>query len=107
MARDFARTFYRSPAWQKCRDGYFKKAGGLCERCLTKGIVRPGEIVHHKIHLTPQNIDNPDITLNWDNLELVCRDCHAEEHPEIYGKEHDRYAVDDDGNVTFIKKFDK
>lgn len=33
---------------------------------------RPGAIVHHKEHLTPQNINDPDITLSEDNLELLC-----------------------------------
>lgn len=48
---------------------------GLCVRCG-----KPSEIVHHKIHLTPQNIDNPSITLSEDNLETLCRECHAIEH---------------------------
>lgn len=48
---------------------------GLCVRCG-----KPGEIVHHKIYLTPENIGNPDISLNPDNLETLCRDCHALEH---------------------------
>ena len=43
-----------------------------CVRC---GAI--GEIVHHKIHLSPENIDNPDISLSEDNLELLCRDCYA------------------------------
>jgi 5-methylcytosine-specific restriction endonuclease McrA len=51
---------------------------GLCVRCG-----RPGEIVHHKIHLTPQNINDPSIALGEDNLELLCRDCHAIVHEEI------------------------
>lgn len=48
---------------------------GLCVRCG-----KPGEIVHHIEHLTPNNINNPAITLSEDNLELLCRDCHAVEH---------------------------
>ena len=48
---------------------------GLCVRCG-----KPGEIVHHKTYLTPQNIDNPYITLGEDNLETLCRECHAIEH---------------------------
>jgi len=40
----------------------------------------PGLIVHHKIHLDPSNINNPDITLNWDRMEYLCLDCHNNEH---------------------------
>lgn len=54
----------------------------------------PGVIVHHRIHLTPQNITNPMIVLNWNNLELLCRECHAKEH----GKEK-RYTIDELGRV--------
>lgn len=80
MAKEFARKFYSSKAWQSCRNEYVKKARGLCENCLRRGIYRPGEIVHHKIELDPININIPEIALNFDNLELLCRDCHAEVH---------------------------
>ena len=66
--------------------------------CLAKGIYKPGEIVHHKIHLTPNNVNNPAVTLNWDNLQLVCRDCHAEIHEKNGGNR--RYAVDAWGRVS-------
>lgn len=102
MARDFARSFYKSKAWLKTRQAYIQSVDGLCERCLTRGIVKPGVIVHHKVHLNPQNIHNPDIALGFDNLELVCRDCHAKEHPEIYGVDkfqEPRVMFDIDGNI--------
>lgn len=80
MQRSFARSFYNSVAWQKCRDGYRTEKGGLCERCLANGRIVPGEEVHHRIYLTPDNLNDPAISLNWDNLELLCKDCHLEEH---------------------------
>ena len=92
--KEFAKGFYHSQAWKRCRDAYAKAAGGLCERCLAKGLYNPGEIVHHKVALTPDNIRNPAVALAWDNLELVCRNCHAELHGT--GK---RYRVDALGRV--------
>lgn len=93
--------FYSSGAWKKCRESYRKSVGGLCENCLKKGIYTPGEIVHHNIeHVTPDNVDNPEVTLSFDNLELLCRDCHAKEHDEMYGHDARRYIVDAHGNVT-------
>lgn len=80
MARNFSLRFYKSAAWQSCRDGYIQHRqavdGGLCERCHDQ----PGYICHHTIWLTPQNITDPTIVLNWDNLEYVCKDCHDAEH---------------------------
>lgn len=75
MAKEFAKSFYRSTAWKKCRDGFIKSVFGLCQRCS-----RTGYIVHHKIVLTSNNINDPDITLNWDHLEYLCQDCHNKEH---------------------------
>jgi 5-methylcytosine-specific restriction endonuclease McrA len=96
MARDFAEPFYNSPAWKKCRKAYAKSVRNLCERCLAKGIYKPGVIVHHKVWLTPENIYNPAVTLNWDNLELLCRDCHAAEHDA----KQRRYSCDELGRIA-------
>lgn len=61
--------FYNSKAWRECRDAYFASQYGLCERCGS-----PGLIVHHKIVLTLVNISDPNVTLNWENLELLCEE---------------------------------
>lgn len=103
MAQDYARRFYSSKAWQKTRAAYLKYAGGLCERCFTKGIITPGVIVHHIKPITPENINDPTITLSFDNLELVCRECHADEHDELYAmRRNRRYVVEKNGSVRTI-----
>lgn len=80
MAQEWAKGFYNSKAWQVCRKSYISKRicldGGLCERCHEA----PGYILHHKIHLTETNIQNPDIALNHCNLEYLCKKCHDNEH---------------------------
>ena len=91
----FAHQFYVSPAWIKCRRAYAESVGGMCERCYASGKIVPGTQVHHKIRLTPQNINNPEITLNWDNLELLCDDCHNDEH-----KKGVRWRTDAEGHVA-------
>ena len=75
MAKDWAKAFYKSVAWQKCRAAYIQSVFGLCERCQ-----RPGVEVHHKIYLSPSNINDPMITLSFENLELLCSSCHSIEH---------------------------
>ena len=96
--KDYAKTFYKSQAWKDTRNAYAKSKGNLCEVCLAKGIYRSGEIVHHKIHLSPENIADPSVSLNWDNLQLVCRDCHAMAHDQ----RQRRYKLDELGRVIFI-----
>ena len=94
--QDYSAAFYNSKAWKDCRDSYRKRAGGLCERCKAKGIIKAGEVVHHKQHINPVNIQDPTITLSFDNLELLCRDCHAEAHKRVQR----RYKADKYGRIT-------
>lgn len=89
--------FYKTSAWLKCRDGYIKSVGGLCERCLANGIITPGYIVHHKCYIDQWNVNDPSVTLNWDNLEYLCLDCHNKEH--FKEKVPSRYKVNSDGSV--------
>lgn len=77
---EFADTFYKSFAWKKCRAGYLRSVGGLCERCLARGLVVPADQVHHIRKLTPENLNDPAVTLSWDNLEALCFECHIAEH---------------------------
>lgn len=75
MDEYFARRFYKSTQWIKCRTGYMLSQNYICEICGN-----PGEICHHKTHLTPENIGNPDIALNWERLQCVCLACHNQIH---------------------------
>jgi len=95
MAKDYAKAFYDSDAWHACRDAYKQSVGGLCERCRKRGLIKAGEIVHHKVYLTPRNINDPRVALNFANLELVCLDCHNVEHTA----HKKRYVFDVRGNL--------
>lgn len=91
----WAESFYKSTAWKNCRNSYVRSVGGLCEDCYAKGIVKAAEEVHHKTHLTKQNINDPEITMNWSNLVALCHDCHMKRH---YPNER-RYTIDEYGRV--------
>jgi len=93
--KEYAEAFYKSTEWKNCRKEYVKSVGGLCENCLKKGVYKPAIIVHHIEHITPQNIDNPEITLNYANLLAVCRDCHG----ELHAKKKRYYTDPDTGEV--------
>ena len=75
MAQTWAKWFYTGKAWRNCRLAFVKSKCGICQRCG-----RPGDIVHHKVYLTPGNINDASISLNWENLELLCIECHNQEH---------------------------
>ena len=92
--------FYTSWAWRKCRKAFATSKGNLCEKCMKRGIIEAGSKdrpleVHHKIPLTNENVKDPKIALNWDNLELLCKTCHDEEKT----RKQKRWRVDELGRV--------
>ena len=93
--------FYRSQAWKDTRRNYKQSVGNLCERCLKRGLISSADVVHHIVPLTAENIGDINLSLNWDNLQALCRKCHAEVHDEIYAKRSGRrYKVDEQGKVV-------
>lgn len=107
MAKEFAKAFYKSKAWQSCRKAYISQRigtdGGMCERCKA----RTGYILHHKTALTPQNITDTDVTLNRCNLEYVCKACHDEIHYSLEHKIKPCAVFDDNGQVIPDPERDK
>lgn len=106
MAQDFARSFYKSPAWLKNRKSYLMRTidtprgpcpPGMCERCFERGKLTPARVVHHKRHLSPDNINDPKVTLAYDNLQRLCQDCHAEVHSDT---EPARVTFNADGTIA-------
>lgn len=78
------------------RDVVMSRDRYLCVDCLKHGVIKPAEEVHHITEITPDNIDDPDVTLNMDNLVSLCRECHRARHGETVK----RYSVDEFGRVT-------
>lgn len=100
MAQDYARSFYRSKAWRECRASFIQSRvaidGGMCEHCKDKA----GYIVDHIEEITPDNISDPWITLNHDNLQFLCLVCHNVKH---YGSPVTRNGLrfDSDGQLVW------
>lgn len=84
-------NFYKSPAWLAAREVKIMSVNGLCERCGQIGIE-----VHHKERLTIDNVIDTSISLNQENLELLCRECHNQEHERFSNK----VRFDKDGNLV-------
>lgn len=94
MAKDYARAFYNSGVWKKTQALYLESQNYICEDC--GGVAC---IVHHIKHIAPDNIEDPEITLDWDNLKAVCYECHAIEHMGSAAR-LGGIAFDADGNVV-------
>ena len=78
--RSIDSNFYKSKAWEATRAKYLDQVNHTCERCAKNGILIPARIVHHKIYLTEENYKDPKVSLNFENLEALCQDCHNKEH---------------------------
>lgn len=71
---------------------------GMCERCFQRGDLHAAKVVHHIIHLTPENVDDPHISLSFDNFQRLCQDCHAAVHSSA---PESRVTFDEMGNVVW------
>lgn len=93
--------FYTTRKWRNCRAAFLDSKGYLCEDCLKEGIINPGSKeqpleVHHKEELTEDNINDPNITLNWDNMEALCK----QHHDKKKKSRKRRWTVDSNGTIT-------
>lgn len=93
MAKEYAIKFYSSNSWIKCRLGFMQSKNFVCDRC--NGV---GYIAHHKKHITPENINDPNITLNWANLQCLCLECHNAVHGNSEAFVNG-VSFDNDGNI--------
>lgn len=87
-------SFYNSARWRSVSAAYMASQNYLCEICG-----RPAKICHHKIWLNNFNVKNPEIALDWSNLQAVCIECHN----AIHSGDHARVSFDPEGNVESVK----
>ena len=105
MAKEFSKAFYNSRRWRKNAKAFAESKCWICSRCHNRSMTGSGTprmIVHHKTPLTPENIHDDSIAYGWDNLELLCIDCHNAVHAEGKGGE---CLFDADGNPIGRKTF--
>ena len=93
IARQFAQAFYHSPQWRAVRKQVLRRDQFTCRDCTGRATE-----VHHRIELTPMNINDPSIALNPDNLESLCWLCH-DKRTKGCSDAGSGYAFDDDGQV--------
>lgn len=94
MAQAWAKSFYASKEWRQTSRAYMASKSYICERCGDAA-----EVCHHKKYLTQYNITDPYISLSFDNLEALCKDCHGKEHM----LKNNLTYFDEAGNVERVK----
>lgn len=74
------RRFYRSKAWQECRQIVIDRQFGICADCIENGDVTPIDEIHHLTFLTEDNVGDPSVSLNPDKCVGLCTNCHNKRH---------------------------
>lgn len=108
--RSTNREFYESKTWKQVRLNVWIKQNCLCARCkkpvyvnkLSEWIPKDKRlkgIVHHIEYLNNNNVNDINVSLNEDNLEGLCINCHNKEHFTTNVVRKD-VMFDEDGNLV-------
>lgn len=78
-------SFYSSTVWKKLRQGIIRERtardGGLiCGYCHQPIVAPYDAICHHITPLTEANVNDPDVSLNPENIMVVHHSCHSRIH---------------------------
>lgn len=108
MARyDAQKSFYNSVRWRKFRSIIIAERGPVCAKC-GKIIVNPldCEVDHNPTELTPDNVSDPNVSLNPDNVQILCHTCHDQKHGR-FGRQPEQgvfliYGPPLSGKTTYV-----
>ena len=80
--------FYRSKEWQRFRDIVISERmhddGFVYDEITGKPIVKKHDIIlHHKIELTEDNVNDYSVSLNPDNIMIVSHKTHNAIHNKL------------------------
>lgn len=88
MAQQFSKSFYNSKEWKAFRLAIINERRPVCQRCnkIIMNELKENDNekefkskhiqLHHIEELTPANIHDVNITLNPDNVMVLCQECH-------------------------------
>lgn len=83
------RQFYKSNQWQEFREIFIdkeleEKGELICERCKKHIYEKSDCVLHHIVPLNESNVNDPSISVNFDNIELLHKSCHNIKHEKGY-----------------------
>lgn len=100
-------SFYKSKEWQGLRKVILAERGTQCEDCK-KYILNSKEAhLHHRIALNYSNVTDYNISLNPNNILVLCRDCHDKTHKRFGSYKKEVYLVYGpplSGKKTYVKE---
>lgn len=105
-------SFYRSDVWEALRkviiNERVQEDGFVHDEITGEPIVKPYDIIlHHKIPLTEENVNDATIALNPENIEIVSFRTHNQIHGRFCGNEREVFLVYGSplsGKTTFVRE---
>lgn len=82
IANNEVHKFYWWKQWKFLRARVRKRDRNECQRCKRNGDQSRAEVVHHIKEVK----DYPELALDMNNCEALCKACHNIIHPEKLGK---------------------
>lgn len=101
------KEFYNSTEWITTRLNIIAERNSICEECK-KLIVNDKDLhVHHIKEITTLNVNDYNISLNPNNLKVLCHDCHDKAHKRFKYKTNDKgiyivYGAPCSGKTTYV-----
>ena len=98
--------FYTSRQWSEFRRRLVLERGSVCEHCGQPIMNSFDLILHHKIFLTEENVNDYEISLNSENIQIVHHKCHNEIHERFGSYTRHIYLVygpPGSGKTTFAR----
>ncbi|MFC9446702.1 HNH endonuclease [Bacillus cereus] len=99
------RKFYDSGEWKSIRKQVKKRDNYECQECKHNARVQTDtneyseSAKRKKIQIVAHHIKelehHPELTLNINNLETVCVNCHNKEHGRVYEKKQNKWQHDE------------
>ncbi|MEG3040885.1 MAG: HNH endonuclease signature motif containing protein [Clostridium sp.] len=80
MSKGIVKQFYSTTAWIELRRNLIIDNKMTCDKCKEVFLDTSKLIGHHIKELTQDNINDTNITLNKENIEIICHECHNKEH---------------------------
>ena len=100
-------SFYTSDEWREFRRRVILSRGLVCEHCGEDIAQAHEAICHHITHLTNENVNDYDISLNESNIMLVHHKCHNIIHKRFGTYTRHIYLVygaPGSGKTTFVRE---
>lgn len=86
MSEGRLKRFYDSDPWKAFRQQIILERGTTCEFCGKKMFAEDKMQLHHTpVELTEDNVNDVSVSMNPDNVKLICLKCHNKAHGRYCG----------------------